>query len=383
MKKKILLKKYNFLKEKRFISAGSIGELIANDKKSFFNNVNIIDFFVENFYDLLDSCQQEMKYSLLKMLYQYDEFKTIIDNDIIYIMSTMSKYCLISLLNDNGFNCMEKINNDFNYFLDSMDFSIVSYLYINNYLELNDDNIRKYDKKIEENKLAFVNGFICGKYDVNNEDYDTLLEVVYKLISELASKSNVPLSSIKEIGSGSYSSVFLIGDKVLKIGRPRATYNIPNDKLLLQPLIRINLGDYSNIDGVIEVVNQVDTNVNLSFDEMYQIYKELRKRGLVFTDVRSSNFGRLLKDNTFNTDIPLNGDMTTRGITGSNDDVLKKGDIVVLDSDYIFTEEEYYDKNTKIKGNDNNKEYEKRYQEELAIEEATDEEINIKVSKSK
>lgn len=112
-------------------------------------------------------------------------------------------------------------------------------------------------------------------------DYENVMDVITKFVTELVEKQDLKYSDIKYLSSGSYSNAFLIGDKVIKIGRKRETYIIPNDKRILKPLIRLNLGDYSNIEGSIEVCNYVNTDINLSDEEMYQLYKELRGRNLL------------------------------------------------------------------------------------------------------
>ena len=126
--------------------------------------------------------------------------------------------------------------------------------------------------------------------------------------------------------------------------------------------------DISDVSGTIEVVEKVDTPV-LPVDE-YEFYKELRKKGIVWLDVKLINLGYLMKDNTFHWNKQLGEDMSTRGFIGDNNfSPLPKGSPVILDSDHIYSEEEF---NSLLKNKDFSYShlpgyyYEPKYQKELA-----------------
>src|SRR5699024_1987341 len=128
---------------------------------------------------------------------------------------------------------------------------------------------------------------------------------------------------------------------------------------LLKPYIRVNLEDISDVSGTVEVVEKVNTNV--SDIDLYSFYKELRKKGIVWLDVKSNNLGILKKDNTFHWNKHLGGDMYVRGFTGEdNFSPLSKGDPVILDSDHLYS----LLKNKEFSYNGYY--YEQRYQKELA-----------------
>ena len=193
---------------------------------------------------------------------------------------------------------------------------------------------------IHNNPLGFGKGLYRKLID--EECWDSIYGSLYHIVKELAEDQGIKMTDIRFLDYGAYSTVYEIGDKVLKIGKRRRTYTMPNDKRILKPLIRVDLGpltDYK-IAGTIEVVNKVKTGVNLSDEEVYQIWKELRSRGIYWADAKSSNLGILLKDNDYNTNIKLSGESNSRGLIGDNDDVLKAGEIVIIDSDYIYDAKE-------------------------------------------
>ena len=84
----------------------------------------------------------------------------------------------------------------------------------------------------------------------------------------------------------------------------------------------------------------MDTEHNVNIN-LYELYKELRYKKLIWTDCHKCNVGILLKDNkVYYKDIDYI-DKNATGYTSENKEILKKGDVVILDNDYIFTEEEF------------------------------------------
>lgn len=150
-------------------------------------------------------------------------------------------------------------------------------------------------------------------------------------------------------GVGSFSITLLIGNKILKLGYPRVTYQIPYAKEILQPVARKEFENFITI----EVAENVDTNwyKSLTQDEieekMYQVYKSMRKQGAFWLDVRPENMGVLLKDNRIywkphfskfdNKYHELEVDNEILGISPTDQkDILPAGSYVVLDTDLIF-----------------------------------------------
>lgn len=127
-------------------------------------------------------------------------------------------------------------------------------------------------------------------------------EVIKLMLQEVLKHEKKQLSDIKQVGDGGYSSAFQIGSKIIKIGQALETYEIAkNSKRFLKPLIRHKLeliNEEGNIDTInIEITEAVDTSTKVTEEELYQIYKELREEGIIWTDAKASNVGRLLKPN--------------------------------------------------------------------------------------
>ena len=147
----------------------------------------------------------------------------------------------------------------------------------------------------------------------------------------------------------------------------------------MQPLTRTNLideRDENKIFGCIEISDRVDRlcenaeqeqalNGNEeAVEKLYQIYKELRDDGIVWTDVRFSNVGKLRKRN-----VPkLNGEeMDVDPVAVGMDKeakgrILEVGEWVIIDTDYIYRRKDY--KSITYTKNPYFKQFEKRWQQE-------------------
>ncbi len=122
----------------------------------------------------------------------------------------------------------------------------------------------KIEEILQRRKLDFAKSLLCKRktYDMENtkELIDNYSETLSIIIDELLQSEKVGLRNIKDIGTGSYSFVYQIGSKVLKVGKPRETYNIPNHPRILQPIARTNLLDkHNNPLACIEISDKVRT----------------------------------------------------------------------------------------------------------------------------
>ena len=212
------------------------------------------------------------------------------------------------------------------------------------------DNTLEYSLKVnhlEVSKFLLSTTKIRPFYEERKEklvnDYTLTLSII---IQELLKSENAKWIDINRIGGGSYSDVYQIGDKILKIGGIRGTYNIPNHTRILQPLTRINLIDEKkdNMEfACIEVCDKVNPlrKEDISKETLYKIYKELRDEGIIWTDAKFSNLGRLKKSN-----IPtLNGEevKVAPHSIGFDEKIrgkeLENDDIVILDTDFIYNQD--------------------------------------------
>ena len=196
------------------------------------------------------------------------------------------------------------------------------------------------------------------------EDNTTLkmLEIIYK---ELMNKQNLSIKNIELLGRGQYNSNYKIGQFVLKIGETRQTKEIPYHRRILQPIIRQDTSPFNENNLYLEIQNEVDSKWYEGMteqqieEELYRIYKEMRTDGVIWTDIKKENIGRLIKPNKTNYYTEsLEGDIekphtlqiTQKELVVSdnsvgifdrkNEECLETGELVILDTDYIFKEED-------------------------------------------
>lgn len=189
-----------------------------------------------------------------------------------------------------------------------------------------------------------------GKLSLDGISY----EIVGSFIEDIMKHEGVSYDELRLIGEGSTSTNVKIGEYVLKIGHSRRTSVIKNHERILQPVIRREIPTGEEGEGLfLEVQNFVEADWYKKipsqdiFRVLYAVYKDLRDAGLVWTDVKMSNVGRLIKDNrvTYTTNVggedrtlePMEAAVNLRGDVGK---VLKAGEYVIIDSDYIFDEKE-------------------------------------------
>lgn len=240
------------------------------------------------------------------------------------------------------------------------------------------DNPSAYSKVkdyIDNNPEKAVNSIFCEiNKRVKIED-TTLKEVVKLIILDVLKNENVKLSDITYNGGG-LSSVLLIGNKVIKIG-DRATKSFPNNPYIISPLLRKKL-EFNGESCFVEVTERVDTSKKASKEELYQLFKKLRNLNLTWTDIKEDNVGRLKKENIIHWRQNLN---PTDGVLGLDvkrgETILKEGDLVILDADFIYDEN---DPNINyINNKDIYDEFEKRYQSEIKElkEQETKSDLNV------
>ena len=216
--------------------------------------------------------------------------------------------------------------------------------YIKGKSKQRDEKLENYFKN---RKLEFSKYLLEEKIKNNNYKLmDDFSLTTSMLIEEVLEGEKARYIDIEYVGRGVYSNVYKVKDKILKVGEPRGTYQIPNHRRILQPLIRTRLIDEeNNIDiGCIEITDRVETlsRREKNLEKLYEMYKELRDDGIIWPDIQFENVGKLKKENIPN----INGqemyvDPGSVGFLNKLNDVrepLKKGDWVILDSDFLYEE---------------------------------------------
>lgn len=159
-------------------------------------------------------------------------------------------------------------------------------------------------------------------------------ELIYLLVEDICRNEGCSFKDIQYIATGGYSKVFEIGDKILKISTDRKTIKIPDNPYIIRPLLRCFLAD----NLFVEVTEKAQVCDDISNEELYELYKKLRDFGIIWTDVNKRNVGRLIKDNKiYWRDNIIPNSKCLNLVDRDFNNYLKKGELVVIDSDCMYS----------------------------------------------
>lgn len=203
-----------------------------------------------------------------------------------------------------------------------------------------DDSVASSQVKeyIDNNEEKAINSIFCETEHLIKINNPTLKEIIKLIVLEVKENEKVNLSDIIYDGGG-FSRILLIGNKVIKLGN-RATKRFPNNPYIIAPLLRKEFV-FDDEACFIEITERVDTSIKPSKEELFQLFKNLRDLGLIWTDIKTRNVGRLKKENIIHWKESLDPTEEVLGFDGKRGNtILKEGDLVVLDADFIYDEKD-------------------------------------------
>ena len=339
------------------------------DEKNILKVICDNDIFYNNIASIIKINGEYLPH-IIKKIMNYDE-EYILNNAVkllpFYINDSISSECIflirkvglgsivnylkdnkIILKNINILRLLLIIYKDNNYVKENIDY------FINNTISLLDlkelflahslqDGVEKINYILDNDISRIVLDAVYPKtgLTIDKLKNECIYDTVRLMIEELVTNENIKFHEIKHLDIGGYSNVINIGSKILKLGKKRNNFNIKNNKRFLAGLRGEIKSLYS--DEVVlcyEITEMVDTKHN-NLVNIYELYKELRAQGLIWVDCHKDNIGILLKDNKVYFKGFDSVDINATGYTTENNDVLKKGDVVIIDNDYIFTEKEF------------------------------------------
>ncbi len=231
-----------------------------------------------------------------------------------------------------------------------------------NFVKDNPVALSQVKNYINNNEEKAINSIFCETDYLLTLKDETLNEIIKLIILDVIKNENTKFSDIT-YKSGSFSRVLLIGNKVIKFGN-RITKKFPNNPYIIAPLFRKEF----KINGeccFVEVTEQVDTSKAANNDEIYQLFKNLRDLKLVWTDINSANVGRLTKENIIHWKKNLKPTEKVLSLDAKRGEtILKEGDLVILDADFIYDENDPNINWPNISSFFSYDEFEKRYQSE-------------------
>ena len=226
-------------------------------------------------------------------------------------------------------------NNELDYLIKSIK-DIVRYHKLNDivlaYIKQNIDSIP--NTILEEIILVIIKSLTESASIYSNYN----IEPLRNLLLKAANEQELSILDLKYVGAGGFTKVYRLGEKAIKIGYTRRCTSIPDNRRLLIP----DFKGYIEKEYV-EVTDYLETTKDISEEEAYQVYKELRDMGIVWIDPYEHNLARV-------TEIVLNNIKERRkkgnikGVIPNDNssfwDELKVGDLVIIDLDHMFYENE-------------------------------------------
>ena len=314
-----------------------IEKLFRDEKRSLFNNEKIETLIADNFSVIMRCAGRGNIDAFINTLYSHDSMKVFFEHHetVKYILDNVEYDDFELIISDSSIkeHAQNFIHNNFDYILKN--YPIKKIVSVYEHMKLDQTELDKVDRYFNGKKKEFLSETLTKtlslKGNIDQKQLDTLLGMVTKIVDNALEKENCKITDIQILMSGAFSNVLRIGDTIIKVGIPRKTFNIPNDKRILQPYLRRDLSEEFGIEATIEVSDRVDTDISLSEDELYVIYKDMRDRGVVYGDFKYDNIGRLLKPNT-----PRN--KPSNGMIGEVNETLNAGDYVIIDTDFIYRE---------------------------------------------
>ena len=186
--------------------------------------------------------------------------------------------------------------------------------------------------------------------DKQKEEFEAFFKIIVDELSSYARKKELD-DEIKFISYGKTSLIYEIGDKIIKVGKPRRCNYIPYCEYLLQPIINRNF----SFDGYpihIEITQKVKVlknvkNTAYSKNKLYteivnQLERNLLSIGLCCKDLHPGNVGILIKDNKINYDeigFDVVDDRVSSIESNNNSRILDKGNFVIIDLDSIYIQD--------------------------------------------
>lgn len=145
------------------------------------------------------------------------------------------------------------------------------------------------------------------------------------------------------VSTGSSSLVLKTGEQIVKLGAGRQKFKVPYHPRIMMPYFRKQYEDNS----VLEVYNLgITESDKITDDELLNIYKELEAAGILWGDARKENLLILKEDNKLPDFIQNSPDFNVFGFLESAEfptnehEVLKKGNIVICDLDYLYAKDD-------------------------------------------
>lgn len=221
-------------------------------------------------------------------------------------------------------------------------------------IDLNLEDRKSFIQKYQEKKSTFEYDELFFS-EKQKKEFNEFFELLIKDLTKYCENNGLD-SNLKLIGKGTTSIVYSIGDKIVKIGKPRKKSSIPYCEYLLQAIINRDF-EFDGYPIHIEVTQKVLVceNIILSCQDIIdswsdkkfaairdELAEKLHAIGLRSNDLHPANIGILTSENrihfdSINFDI---GNEISTSIQNNNSLRIKgAGEAVIIDLDCLEIED--------------------------------------------
>ena len=198
---------------------------------------------------------------------------------------------------------------------------------------------------LNANKDLIILKFVSGLIPIETIKEEKLENYLTIAINEILEEEGKEVGDIEEYGNGSRTKVYKIGNKIIKTGVSRWDDTVCYHKRILKPLLNVKLCKQNSIGELLHLeITELADIKNISEDEVYLVYKELREDGIIWADAKRTNLGRLIRPNVAYFKGISEVSYKTMGFreeVPEGEEPLGTGELVIIDLDQIYREEEF------------------------------------------
>ena len=198
------------------------------------------------------------------------------------------------------------------------------------YLKRNENKISKEALDKIEERIANC----TSMYYPNNKEEDRAR--LKDVLSKTAKSEGTNLLDIRNFNYGCYSKVFKLNNKIIKVGYKRECPEIPENNRILIPYFKGKIGP-----DFVEVTDFVPSIGNVTDEELYEVYKDVRELGLIWMDAGKDNLAKVSSD-ILTANYKRRKDLTDKGIIKNPNLVYEINDVLIIDLDHIYKDDDEY-----------------------------------------
>ncbi len=193
---------------------------------------------------------------------------------------------------------------------------------------------KQYNVDLELYKKEILKVLFSHK-SMKDKENNPYLEALEMVLDEVLCVQNLTINDIEYKTYGGYSDIYKVGDFFLKLGDLRHCLWIESHKNVQRPILRKYLEDIHLMLEIQPSASILNKNDYVECKELFTIFYEDR---LILDDIHPSNIGKYRTIlYTYFRNMYISNESI--GFLGENYEVPEEGDLVLIDTDYLYSYE--------------------------------------------